>query len=211
MPEDDKKPDLPIESEPPKQPPTVEGRKVRRRTFKFDKELIANWIFDTHKGDVEDRSSRTAKRMERRAKLMGWLPQKDFPWPNSANFWVATMMIAKLKTEGTLQNALKSLRPMMQAKALQRRNNGKSQVIDQLLDFQFFTENDGEEIIDAAVSNFVSDEALFIFSQWVKETQTLHDVRIHPGLSPDQSPVAQLLLYIKAMFSALISVDTTHT
>ena len=115
------------------------------------------------------------------------------------------MMIAKLKTEGTLQNALKSLRPMMQAKANQRRNNGKEQSINRLLDFQFFIENDGEGIIDAAVSNFVSDEAVFLFSQWVKETQIIHDVRVLPGLDPNQDEISQLLMHLQDIFPTQIA------
>lgn len=192
------KPEIPIGKTPPEQPKAE--RKLHQRKFNFDRAALAEYITKTHQQDLDDRQERTLKRMERRAKLMGWLPNKDWPWPNSANFWVATMLIAKLKTEGTLQNALKSIRPMMKAKANQRVNKAKEEKITRILDYQFFVENRGDKIIDGGVSNFTSDEAVYLFTQWVKETQTIHDVRVLQGVDESAGIAEQMLANLQILF-----------
>ncbi len=185
-------------------PPDLEIPKPRRkRSYKIEKDEIAKFVLDGLQRDLDDRAGLIVKRMDRRAKLQGWLPQKDWPFPNCANFWVPIMLIADLKTRGTLENAIKSVRPMLQSMARQGRNAGKEENIDKLLDFQFFVENGGEKAIDDLVTNFVQDEAVFGYVQWVKETQTFHDTRILPGIPPEQDVTTALLENLKIIFPTM--------
>src|SRR3972149_4505714 len=90
--------------------PAPEPRRPRarhKRVFKIDKEALGKYVVDTHTTTREEYQDRMDRRMARRNKLMGWLPGKDFPWPESSNFWIPVELIADLKTRGVLENALK--------------------------------------------------------------------------------------------------------
>lgn len=198
MAEETEKPELPIDDPvpaPPKPP-----RKLRKRKFTFDKDEVALYIGEIVPRDIGDRSMRTSRRIARHIKLMGWNGPQDYPWADASQVWLGIMLIANLKTRGTLENSLKAIRPIMEAHAKQRRNAGREDSIDKLLDYEFFVENQGNSIIDNFVGNFVSDEAVYGFVQWVKETQTYHDVRILPGLIPEVDHIPQYLQGIKTMF-----------
>lgn len=202
----DEKPTLDILDPPPK-PQVPKSR--RKRNFKIDRDQVTKFVIDGLNKDIEDRQERIYRRMDRRAKLMGWLPAKDYPWAGCANFWLPIMQIANLKTRGTLENAIKSVRPVMQSKAQQKRNAGKQESIDRLLDFQFFLENQGEKCIDAMVTNFVEDEAVFGFVQWVKETQTFHDTRILPAIPPDADIASSMLQALQVIFPTMLTQEMT--
>jgi hypothetical protein len=199
-----KKPELEL-TEPAPKPPTIKPR--RKRSFKIDKEEVCNYVLETLSQNEEDRKELINRRMDRHAKVRGWLPEKTFPWAGCANFPVPIMAIANLKVRGVLENAAKSVRPMLESKARQGRNVGKEKAITQLLDYQFFVENQGERIIDDAVSNFIEDEAVFLFTQYVKEDQTLHDTRILPPWPPEMDITVSALESLKVIYGGrLLSV-----
>lgn len=202
---DEQKPEINLEPSPPELPAAPLRRAKRKRSFKIDKQKIVDYILESHQKACDDRQERIDKRTERRAKLMGWLPEKDWPWVDCANFSVPIMQIANLKTRAALENAIKSVRPVMQSKALQRRNIAKQSAIDRTLDFQFFIENAGEKLIDELCGNFVEDEAVFGFVQWVKETQIIHDVRVLDGLDPTIDHIPQLLIALETIYSKHLS------
>jgi hypothetical protein len=193
------KPELDL-VEPAPERPEAKVKSRRKRSFKVDKEELVKYVLETLTRNEEDRAELINRRMDRAAKVRGWLPEKTFPWTGCANFPVPIMAIANLKVRGVLENALKSYRPMLDALAKQGRNSGKEKAITQLLDFQFFVENRGEAIIDDAVANFVEDEALFLFTKYVKEDQTLHDTRILPPWPQDSDITVSALESLKVIY-----------
>ena len=132
------KPELNI-VEPAPELPETKVKSRRKRSFKVDKEELVKYVLETLTRNEEDRQELINRRMDRAAKVRGWLPEKTFPWTGCANFPVPIMAIANLKVRGVLENALKSYRPMLDALAKQGRNSGKEKAITQLLDFQFFS------------------------------------------------------------------------
>jgi hypothetical protein len=150
--------------------------------------------------DIQDRHERYDLRTDRFRQLHGVLDHRDFPWKDAANFDVPIMMIAGLRTAASLENATKSMRPLMNAKAVSKVDKDKEERTNQLLDYQFFVENRGQNLLDDFTYNFVHDEAAFIFTPWVRETQTVHEIRVQPPLMPDEDHIAPLMMRLPAMF-----------
>ncbi len=196
----------PIADETPAPVPTPAPstkRNRRKKSFKLSddqKADIVGMVLDGFNRDTDDRGERIRRRMNRYAKLMGWLEQKDWPWNNCSNMWLPVMLTASLRMRATLENAIKSTRPVMASKARQRRNSTKTEKIDKILDYQVFTEQDGEKKIDAFCCNFIDDEAAFIFVHWVKESQTINETKVLPAPSDQVPYITQALLAIKDRF-----------
>ncbi|MGH9876030.1 MAG: portal protein [Nitrososphaerales archaeon] len=204
------------EIKPPGQEPTVEElQQTRSRrlkpSLKIDKEAVVAFVLDNLRNDLDDRSDWNSKRMERYAKLRGWLPEKDFPIGNySSNIWIPIMLITSMRLKASLENAVKSTRPLMQAKATQRRNVEREENISRLLDFQIFDEADGETQIDSFINNFVDDGTAIAFIRWVKKDETIRDVRILPGLPrdiPEDVPIRVILgQAVDALFNEILAM-----
>jgi hypothetical protein len=169
------------ESPAPERPTVKARRPKRRRSLDLDREAVTKFVLDTLKRDMDDRQERINNRMNRYAQLRGWLPSKTWPFENCANFWVSAMLTASMRLCASLANSCKATRPLVEARALQRRNKDKQEKIDNTLDYQFFTENKGEAKIDELVFNFVHDEAVFTYTPWVRESQTVREVKMMPG------------------------------
>jgi len=175
-------------------------RKPRRRSLDLAKETLADIITKDYESDSNDRNDLIRSRMERYAKLMGWLPDKDWPWSDCSNMWVPLMLWSMLRMEATLENAVKSVRPLMKSKAWRRGDMQKEDRLDKLLDYQVFVENKGEAKIDGFISNFVQDEAVFAFVHWVKQQEAIYDVRVKPGLNLTSDHIPQILKMIPEFF-----------
>ena len=198
----------PAGSEPPApEVPAVKPRRPKRkRSLKINKEVVVKWVLDTHQTRLDDTQEQRNMRMEIREQLRGWLPEKDFPWEDCSNVWVPVMVTASRRMKAALRNALKSMRPLVESKAKQRRNKDKEGAINKVLDHQFFNENHGENKLDDLINNYVDDEAVFVFTPYVREDQTVREIRVLPPLDPDADHVAQLLVLLqKAVFDNLIN------
>lgn len=187
----------------PEYKPPSPTRRKRKRALTLDKPKITGDVLKTHNEALDLRDSRIQMRMARYRKLRGWLPEKSFPWADSANFWIPLMLIFSLRTKATLENAAKSIRPMMNAKALHRRDYLKQDRIDNLLDYQFFSENDGEKKIDQYISNFVDDEAVFTHTHWVKKKDDYRDIRVLPAFPDDVPFIASAARQLPVLFDTM--------
>lgn len=175
-------------------------RPRRKRSLKIDPDAVVNSVLKRLDQAISDRSEWMNMRLDRYAKLRGWLPDKDWPWDGAANTWVPIMATASLRVKSALFNAVMGLRPVMMSRAHQRRNAAKQERIDQLLDWQVFTEAKGEQKFDDFISNFVDDGTAFAFVRWVRDRQTIHDVRVMPGLDETQDHIPQVLERMPALF-----------
>ena len=158
--------------------------------------------------DIQDRHERYQMRKERFRQLHGILDARDFPWTDAANFHIPIMMIAGLRTSASLENATKSMRPLMNSKAVASQDTAKQARVDSLLDYQFFVENRGQSFIDDFSYNFIHDEAAFAFTPWVRETQTVHEIRVQEPLDPTADHIAQILIRLPDMFEGAQPVMT---
>jgi len=184
-------------------------RERRRRSLKFKHGDVVDAVLNDLDKDERDRQPRIDMRKGRYAKYRGYTDyfgNKDWPWKDSANFWVPLMMTNALRMKAALENALKGVRPMLSPKATKRANKGKEESIANVLDFQFYQENGGEKLIDTLAGNFVEDEAIFGFVHWVKDRQTVRDIRVLPGkLNPDMDYRAQFLQAIDTLFPNVLN------
>jgi len=189
-------------------PEIPERKKRKKKSIKVTDEQV-NRILKNLDTDLNDREERIRKRMERYAKLRGWLPGKDWPWADASNIWLPIMLTASLRTKATLENAIKSTRPTVLAKARQQMGNAKEENINKLLDYQVYVENNGEPKFDDFVSNFVDDEAAFIFTHWVKENQTVVDIKVLPEPDPVEPITAQALKAIQTHIPGVLNATMT--
>lgn len=180
------------EEKTPGEEQTIEEVQPPRRTrpsLKLDPQSVVRFVTQRLTRDLSDRNEWNLQRIERYAKLRGWLPQKNYPiGALSSNMWVPTMLIASMRLKAALENAVKSTRPLMVAKATQRRNTTREENISNLLDFQVFEEAQGENLFDDLISNLVDDGTAVAFVKWVREDQILRDVKILPGLPRELPP-----------------------
>lgn len=188
-----------LDSAPPEPTKT---RPKRKRRFSVDKDKFVAYVLACVSAEEDNWSNLIDRRKTRRAKLMGWA-QTAGPWDGSSDVNIPIMQIANLNVRGMLENALKAQRPMLESKATQKRNTTHQKAIDRILDNQFFVENKGESLIDDFCANFVEDEAAYLYTQWVKETDTYHDVRLLPGLDTEQPIEIQALMLLKELFPNL--------
>ena len=177
----------------------------RKRSFRLDKKRVCDYVLGRLQVDLDARQEWNQKRIDRYAKLRGWLPTKGHPLGSQAsNVWMPIMLVASMRLKAGLENATKSMRPLMSAKALQRRNMDKQEQVNKLTDFQFFTEAAGERVLDDFISNLVDDGLAIAHVRWVKRDEVIHDVRGLPGVSnPDEVPLDFQI------YSALVSFFPT--
>lgn len=178
----------------------------RRRSFKtLDKDAVARYVLGKLKEDIDGREDWNQQRIDRYAKLRGWLPQKGHPLgAQASNVWVPIMLVASMRLKAGLENATKSMRPLMQAKAIQGRNVDKQENVSRLIDFQLFTEARGEETLDDFISNLVDDGLTVAFVRWVRRDDVVHDVRSLPGVSDDIPIDFQIYTALKSFFPDMI-------
>jgi hypothetical protein len=167
------------------------SRRTSRRKPKIipndnEKRLILDHILKTMTDDMDARQEWMQMRLERYAKLRGWRGEKDFPWPNSSNAHIPMMQIDNLRTQDTLHNAILAVRPVINAKAVKRTDQPKEEVIDELIDYQVFVEQEGEEAFSLLIQKFVEDGRFTAFIPWIRETQNIHDMRVLPPLSNEE-------------------------
>jgi hypothetical protein len=185
--------------------PQTQTRIRRKQSFKLDKEQVSGYVLDRLQKDMDDREDWNTMRIERYAKLRGWLPDKNHPLGEQAsNIWVPIILIASLRLKAGLENAVKSIRPLMGSKARQRRNMSKQDNIDRLLDYQFFCEIDGERTIDDMISNFVDDGTTITMQKWVKRDEVIRDVRVLPQPDPQTPLDLQIGEVMQAFFPTVI-------
>ena len=173
--------------------PVMPRKPHKKKSLKIDKEKVVGDFLKCIDEDLTARQDRINRRMDRYAKYRGVVVEKFDPWEGCSNVPLNMLLADSLRMKATMENAVKSMRPMMSARAFQRRNQLKEDRIDKLIDYQLFTENKGEAKLDDYVSNFVDDEAAFSFTHWVRENQTIREIRILPGLDPAIDHMAQLL------------------
>ena len=194
--------------ETPDAPDKPERKKRIKKSIKVASQQLDAIVKNLNR-DLNDRQGRIDKRMTRYAKLRGWMEQKDWPWANSSNMWLPIMLTASLRTKATLENAVKSTRPTVLAKARQRTGIAKQENINKLLDYQVYVENNGEPKFDSFISNFVDDEAAFVFTHWIKENQNIVDIRVLPEPDENTPLTAQALQAIQTHMQGVENATMT--
>jgi hypothetical protein len=139
-------------------------------------------VIDFFEADDSSRAQDRENRIQRYAKFRQWTEGKDWPWEDCSDVALPDMTTASLRTQDTLHNAVLSGRPPVTAQALHPGDEEKQRKIDTLLDFQFFSEQGGERIIEEITEAFVNDGVFTAYIPWVKEERQVSEVKVFaPG------------------------------
>lgn len=173
----------PVDPQPLETQTTTTTPKSRTRPLpsplKFtddERKTIAQWVVDTLEEDLTARIEWNQMRLQRIAKLRGWSEVKEYPWPDSSNARVSTLMEDSQRTQDTLHNAVMTSRPVCSAQAIHSANLPKQDKIDQLIDHQMFAEQNGELAIGQLIEAFVNDGVFCAYLPWIRENHEIVDV-----------------------------------
>ena len=104
-----------------------------RQSLKLEnKDEFVEYVIRRYDQDLQDRREWSQARLQRYAKLYGWLETKNYPWPNASNQHVPMLMTNSQRTQDTLVNAVMASRPVMSAIAINKADADKGKTIDEL-------------------------------------------------------------------------------
>jgi len=109
-------------------------------------------------------------------------------WCGNSDIGLPDIMEKSLRVQDTLHNAVMSARPPIGASAIQKQNREKEDVINDLIDYQVFVEQDGERIVGDLADAFVNDGHYVAFIPWVKEMREASEALIFDPIPEDQEP-----------------------
>ena len=154
---------------------------TRKRSLKLDRDAIAQQVIKEYDQDILDRQEWMDRRLQRYAKMRGWLEPKNYPWPNAANTHVPLMQTDSQRMQDTLHNAVLATRPVIGANAIHSKDKDKTEAIDNVLDYQLFVEQMGEEKVGELIDAFINDGTFVAYIPWVRSDETVSDVRLFKG------------------------------
>jgi hypothetical protein len=184
-------------------------RRERPRVESFanlNKADIVERVIKFYTDDNQDRSAEIDMRLQRYAKYRMWTEPKNFPWEDSSNMAMPDLMTASMRLQDTLHNAVMSSRPCVMAKATKKHDEEKTEPVDQLLDYQVFVEQPGEETIGALAHDFVNEGFFTAYVPWVKEMRHVVDVFVLGELQPGVMPLDFFRDYLEGKFPKAVLI-----
>lgn len=184
-------------------------RRTRRRSesLKVDVEQVAKEIVDDWQRDLQDRVEWNDLRVQRAAKMRGWLETKTDPWADASNVHVPMMMTDALRVEDSLYNAFMTTLPPISARALHPGDTPKQDRVDNLLYHQLMIDQPGEEKVSELAQCFVEDGVMFNYTAWVRDEQVIADTHVFDPL-PDGVTVEE---YVRPLIQQLFQRHTSLT
>lgn len=172
----------------------------RKSKYKIDKAKVAQRVINFYDNDDADRAIEIENHLQRYAKYRMWTEGKDWPWENASDAAIPDMMTHSLKVQDTLHNAVMSSRPSVIAKAINSVLKKKEETVNNLLDYQFFVENKGENLIGELADQFVNTSAVTVFVPWITEEREAHEIRTLPMIPRDSSATVYFQQAIQAAY-----------
>lgn len=174
---------------------------MKRKSIKVEdiKEFIRK-VLERYDEDSTDRQDWMNNRIQRYAKLYGWLEPKHYPWPNASNQHVDLLMTQSQATQDTLANAILASRPVMSAIAVNKGDEEKGKQIDTLQDYQLFVEQPGEEKFGSLIDSFVNDGRFIAFIPWVKEKRKARKKHALPPIPEGMDPTPFYEKFLASQF-----------
>ena len=172
----------------------------RIRSFSIDREKIADRIQQFYDRDHQDRKSEIDARLQRYAKYRQWTEGKDWPWPDATDAAIPDMMTASMRLQDTLHNSVMSARPPILPKAMKPTDKEKEETVSNLLDFQFFEEQPGENLVGQLADDFVNEGFFTAYTPWIEESRRVKEIKVYDPIPDDAPPVAYFLQILQGFF-----------
>ena len=169
-------------------------------SLKVKAEEIVKRVTDFYTKDNEDRGPEIDARLQRYAKYRMWTEGKDWPWPDATDFANPDMMTASMRIQDTLNNAVMTQRPPVMAKAVNKADKEKEERINNLLDYQLFEEQPGENLIGQIADDFTNEGLFTVYTPWIKESRFVQQVKLYDPIPEGQNPVDYFLFLLKGLF-----------
>jgi len=179
----------------------------RKRSLTIDHQELANYIDMSLRRDLEDRTEWNTMRIQRYAKLRGWRESKSFPWANASNAHLPFLITEALRTQDTIHNSVLSRHPVCESVAVQSVNMEKQRAIDNLLDYQLFVEQPGEEVVATLIQQYVQDGVFLAYVPWVRYDEAVTDIRIFAAIAPELSIAEGVVNAIRQVFPNILALD----
>lgn len=200
----------------------AEKRLLRRRKLipkADDQQTLVAHVLDQVTSAESERTVWMSQMFTRYAKFRGWLEEfgpKTYPWSNASNQHLPLMMSQSLRVKAGLYNAVLGMRPVMQAKpapALAQKGKVAAERVQDLIDYQVFTEGDGEDRIEKYIDGFVDWGTALAFVHWARDRRHLVDVRVRP--QPEEPLIEAMAVLLPQEFPGATNViaenaDGTH-
>ena len=177
-------------------------RRTRKRldSIKVDKATIAARLERFYEDDTTERNGggEVEARLQRYAKFRMWREGKSLPWEGAFDTAWPDLATHSLRIQDTLHNSVMMTRPVISAVPnAVKQDEDKGKLIDNLIDFQMFSENPGEKFIGDCADAFVNDSCLTVYIPWVKETRDLAEIKRYDAIPMEELPITyfkQLLI-----------------
>lgn len=177
-------------------------KRSRKRidSLKIDRDTIADRVKRFYDKDHEERTGEIEARLQRYAKFRMWTEGKDWPWPGATDAAIPDMMTASMRLQDTLHNAVLAQRPCIMAKAVQKTFAEREEKLTFLLDYQFFEEQPGEDIIGQLADDFVNEGFYTVYTPWIDEKRRVKEVRIYDAIPEEQAPIEFFLGILQGFY-----------
>lgn len=168
----------------------IKRTRKRLESLNIDKEEISNRIHDFYTDDHLAKDTDRESRLQRYAKYRGWTEGRDWIGDVTSDIALPDMMIHALRIQDTLHNAVMSQRPAIISTAVKKEDTDKQEMVDNLIDYQVFVEQNGEKMLEKVAEDFVNDGVYTLFIPWIKEDKKVSEVRIDDPIPEDLVPAA---------------------
>ena len=172
----------------------VKRERKRIDSFTFDRDKVSSRIEKFYQDDTTNRTAEVDARIQRYAKYRMWREDSG----DDADVGITDLATHSLRIQDTLHNAVMTMRPCISAVPnAVKQDEDKGKLVDDLIDHQVFTENQGEKFIGDCAEAFVNDSALTIYIPWVKEERSVFEIKRYDAIPPEELPITwfkQILL-----------------
>jgi len=172
----------------------------RTRMDKDERQEIIERVLKFATDDIDARVEDKDRRLQRYAKYRQWTENRDGPWEGSSDIALSDITEAVLNLEDTLTNAILSNRPVVTSNALKKEHNDRQSKIDQVLDSQFFVEQEGEKTIEELAELFLVDGVFTAYIPWIRENRPVTDLRIFDAVPNEASPMQHFQQLVEQEF-----------
>lgn len=174
--------------------------RYRRESLHYDKDQVIKRLGDFYTDDLSNRTWDIEARLQRYAKYRQWTEARNDPWEDASNLALPDMVSGSLRIQDTLHNAVMAIRPALNSVAVHESDQTKTEQIDHLLDYQFFVEQGGEDLLGEMAETFTNDGCFTVFVPWIKEMRPEQDVKVFPNVPRETEPGEYFLQILNRTF-----------